>query len=126
MIKNKLKINDSKTEFKIFRYPLLKQNLSYLSISVGDTLAPPSSKVIDLGVVLTNISLFKIMLVVCTSLLIFTTIGRIWNLLTFEVIALLIYALITTRLDFQTVFFITFQTTRLKDYNGHKTRTHVC
>ena len=31
MIKNKLKINDSKTEFIIFRSPLLKQNLRDLS-----------------------------------------------------------------------------------------------
>ena len=36
MIKNKLKINDSKTEFIIFRSPLLKQNLSDLPVSVGD------------------------------------------------------------------------------------------
>ena len=35
MIINKLKMNDSKTEFIIFRSPLLKQNLSDLSISVG-------------------------------------------------------------------------------------------
>ena len=34
MIKNKFKINDSKTEFIISRSPLLKQNLSDLSISV--------------------------------------------------------------------------------------------
>ena len=34
MIKNKLKINDSQTEFIIFRAPLLKQNLSDLSVSV--------------------------------------------------------------------------------------------
>ena len=34
MIKNKLKINDSKTNFLIFRSPLLKQNLSDLSVSV--------------------------------------------------------------------------------------------
>ena len=32
MIKTKLKINDSKTEFIIFRSPLLKQNLSNLSV----------------------------------------------------------------------------------------------
>ena len=41
MIKNKLKINDSKTEFIIFRSPLLKQSLQ----------VSPSSKVRDLGVV---------------------------------------------------------------------------
>ena len=50
MIKNKFKINDSKTEFIIFRSPLLKQNLSDLSISVGDTQVSPSSKVRDLCV----------------------------------------------------------------------------
>ena len=36
MIKNKLKISDSTTEFIIFRSPLLKQNLSDLSVSVGE------------------------------------------------------------------------------------------
>ena len=51
MIKNKFKINDSKTEFIIFRAPLLKQNLSDLSVSVGDMQVSPSSKVRDLGVV---------------------------------------------------------------------------
>ena len=43
MIKNKLKINDSITEFIIFRSPLLKQNLSDLSGSVGDMQVSPSS-----------------------------------------------------------------------------------
>ena len=51
MIKNKLKIIESKTEFIIFRSPLLKQNLSDLSVSVGDIQVSPSSKVRDLGVV---------------------------------------------------------------------------
>ena len=37
MIKNKLKINDSKTKFIIFQSPLMIQNLNYLSVSVGDT-----------------------------------------------------------------------------------------
>ena len=46
-----LKINDYKTEFIIFRSPLLKQNLSELSVSVGDMQVSPSSKVRDLGVV---------------------------------------------------------------------------
>ena len=51
MIKNKLKINDSKTEFIIFRSTLLKQNLSDLSVRVGDMQVSPSSKVRYLGVV---------------------------------------------------------------------------
>ena len=45
MIKNKFKINDSKTEFIIFRSPLLKQNLSDLSVSVGNIQVSPSSTV---------------------------------------------------------------------------------
>ena len=68
MIKNKLKINDSKTEFIIFRSPLLKQNLSDLSVSVGEMQFSPSSKV-------TSISLFMIILVVFASLLIFTCVA---------------------------------------------------
>ena len=51
MIRNKLNINNSKTEFLISRSPLLKQNLSDLSISVGDTPASLFSKVRDLCVV---------------------------------------------------------------------------
>ena len=75
MIKNKLKINDSKTEFIIFRSPRLKQNLSDLSVSVGDMQVSPSSKVRYLGVVLIGISLFMIILVVFASLLIFTCVA---------------------------------------------------
>ena len=71
MIKNKLKINDSKTEFIIFLSPLLKQNLSDLSVSVGDIQVSPSSKVSFL----ISISLFMIILVVFASLLIFTCVA---------------------------------------------------
>ena len=60
MIKNKLKINDYKTEFIISRSPPLKQNLSDVSISVGDAQLSPSSNARDLGVVFNNISLFMI------------------------------------------------------------------
>ena len=58
MIKNKLKINDSKTEFIISRSPVLKQNLSDLSVSVGNMQVSPSSKVRDLGVVLVVLVVF--------------------------------------------------------------------
>ena len=51
MIKNKLKINDSKTKFIVFRSPYAKQELSGLSISVGDSVIAQSSKVRDLGVI---------------------------------------------------------------------------
>ena len=88
MIKNKLKINDSKTEFIIFRSPLLKQNLSDLSISVGDSQVFPSSKVRDLGVVFDQYLTFHL-----------HSIGIIRNLLIFDATAQLMNALITTRLD---------------------------
>ena len=51
MIKHKLKINDAKTEFIIFRSPLLRTDLSSVSISVGDSQILSSSKARDLGVV---------------------------------------------------------------------------
>ena len=51
MIKNKLKLNDSKTEFIVFRSPQAKQDFSSLSISVGDSIILQSSKVRDLGVI---------------------------------------------------------------------------
>ena len=76
MNKNKFKINDSKNQFSILRSPLLKQNLSDWSISVGELQVFLSSKVRDLGVVFfTNISVFVIILVVFTGLLIFTCVA---------------------------------------------------
>ena len=52
MILNKLKINDAKTEFIyiVFRSPMLKHDLSDLSVNVGANLIKPSEKVCDLGV----------------------------------------------------------------------------
>ena len=102
MIKNKLKINDSKTEFIIFRSPLLKQNLSDLSISVGDTQVSPSSKVRDLGVVFDQYLTFHDHISgICKSTHFhLRSIGRIRNILTFDASAELIHALISTRLDF--------------------------
>ena len=102
MIKNKLKINDSKSEFIIFRSPLLKQNLSDLSVSVGDLQVSPSSKVRDLGVVFDQYLTFHDHISgICNSTHFYLRgIGIIRNLLTFDAIAQLIHALITSRLDF--------------------------
>ena len=50
MITNKLKINDSKTDFIVFRSPQLKCDLSGLSVSVGESIITQSSKVGDLDV----------------------------------------------------------------------------
>ena len=102
MIKNKFKINDSKTKFIIFRSPLLKQNLSELYVRVGDMQVSPSSKVRDLGVVLDQYLTFHDHISgICKSTHFHLCgIGRIWNLLTFDATAQLIHALITSRLDF--------------------------
>ena len=99
MIKNKLKINDSKTEFIIFRSPLLKQNLSDLSVSVGDMQVSPSSKVRDLCVVFDQYLTFHDHISgICKSTHFHLRgIGRIRNLLTFDATAHLIHALITSR-----------------------------
>ena len=50
MITNKLKINDSKTEFIIFRSPQLRCDLSGLSVNIGESQITQSLKVRDLGV----------------------------------------------------------------------------
>ena len=102
MIKNKFKINDSKNEFIIFRSPILKQNLSDLSVSVGDMQVSPSSKVRDLGVVFDQYLTFHDHISGIFKSINFHLhgIGRIRNLLTFDATAQLIHALITSRLDF--------------------------
>ena len=50
MITNKLKINDSKTEFIVFRSPQLRCDLSGLSVNVGESQITQSLKVRDLRV----------------------------------------------------------------------------
>ena len=50
MITNKLKINDSKTKFIVFRFPQLRCDLSGLSVNVGLSQISQSLKVRDLGV----------------------------------------------------------------------------
>ena len=45
MILNKLKINHAKTEFIVFRSPMLKHDLSDMSVNVGGNLIKPSVKV---------------------------------------------------------------------------------
>ena len=90
MIKNKLKNNNSKTELIIFRSPLLKQNLSDLSVSVGNMQVSPSSKVRNLGVVFDQYLTFHDHISgICKS-----------THFHLRATAQLIHALITSRLDF--------------------------
>ena len=80
----------------------MKQNLSDLSVSVGDIQVSPSSKVRDLGVVFDQYLTFHDHISgICKSTHFHLRgIGRIRNLLTFDATAQLIHALITSRLDF--------------------------
>ena len=89
-----IKNNNSKIEFIIFRSPILKQNLSDLSISVGDTVSP-SAKVRDLGVVFDQYLTFHdhISSICKSTHFHFYSIGRIQKLLTFHATAQLIHAL---------------------------------
>ena len=50
MITDKVKFNDSKTEFIVFRSPQLRCDLSGLSVNVGESQITQSIKVRDLGV----------------------------------------------------------------------------
>ena len=68
MINNKLKINDSKTEFIVFRSPQAKQDLSGLSVIVGDSIIQQSSKVRNLGIILISSSVLMIILVLFAGL----------------------------------------------------------
>ena len=93
---------DKVDQFIIFRSPLLKQNLSDLSVSVGDLQVSPSSKVRDLGVVFDQYLTFHdhISGICKPTHFHLRGIGRIRNLLTCYATAQLINALITSRLDF--------------------------
>ena len=102
MIKNKLKINDSKREFIVFRSPQAKQDLSGLSVSVGDSVIAQSSKVRDLGVIFDQFLNFDDYISgVCRSTHFhLRNIGRIPHLLSYDACAQLIHALISIRLDY--------------------------
>ena len=90
MIKHKLKINDAKTEFIIFRSPLLRTDLSCVSISVGDSQILSSSKDRDLGVIFDEcLSLDAHISAICKSTHFYLrNIGRLRNLITTEAAAL--------------------------------------
>ena len=55
MIKNKLKINDSKTEFLVLTSSYFKQQQQDLQINVGNTHIRPTALARNLGVILTAI-----------------------------------------------------------------------
>ena len=98
MSKNKLQINDSKTKLIVFRSPQAKQDLSSLSVYVGDSIIQQSSKVKDLGVIFDQfLSFDDYFTFVCRSAHFhLRDIGRIRHLLSHHATAQLIHALIST------------------------------
>ena len=102
MIKNKLKINDSKTEFILFKSPRTKKDFSGLSISVGDSVIAQSLKVGDLGVIFDQFLNFDDYISgVCRSTHFhLRNISRIRRLLSYDACAQLIHALISICLDY--------------------------
>ena len=102
MITNKLKINDSKTEFIVFRSPQLKYDLSGLSVNVGESMITQSSKVRDLGVIFDQFLNFDDHITaICRSTHFhIRNIGKIRNLLSYDACSTIIHALISCRLDY--------------------------
>ena len=102
MIKIKLKINDSKTEFIVFRSPQAKRDLSSLSVYVGDSILRQSSKVREVGVIFDQfLSFDDYISSVCRSTHFhLINVGRIRHLLSHHATAQRIHALISTRLDY--------------------------
>ena len=102
MILNKLKINDAKTEFIVFRSPMLKHDLSDLFVNVRGNLIKPSEKFCDLGVILDQtLSFDDYISAICQSAHFhIRNIGRIRNLLSFDACATIIHALIGSWLDY--------------------------
>ena len=91
MITKKLKMNDSKTEFIVFRSPQLKCDLSGLSVNVGESIITQSLKVRDLGVIFDQFLNFDDHI---------RNIDKIMNLLSYDACSTIIHALISCRLDY--------------------------
>ena len=98
MITNKLKINDLKTEFNVFRSPQLKCDLSGLSVNVGESIITQSSKVRDLGVIFDQFLNFDDHITaICRSTHFhIRNTGKIRN----DACSTIIHALISCRLDY--------------------------
>jgi hypothetical protein len=107
MISNKLKINDSKTEFLVITSPHMKPVLQDISICVGDSYISPSVKACNLGVIFDKfLNLEAHVSTICRSTCFhLKNIGKVRKLLTHDSTAQLIHALITSRLDYCNALF---------------------
>ena len=102
MITNNIKINDSKTEFIVFRSPQLKCRLSGLSVNVGESMITQSSKVRGFGVIFDQFLNFDDHITaICRSTHFhIRNIGNISNLLSYDACSTIIHALISCLLDY--------------------------
>ena len=102
MITNKLKINDSKTEFIVFRYPQLRCDLNGLSVNVGESQITQSLKVRYLGVTFDQFLNFDDHnTAICRSTYFhIKNIGKIRNLLSYNACSTIMHALISCLLDY--------------------------
>ena len=98
MITNNLKINDSKTEFIVFRSPQLRCGLS---VNVGESQITQSLKVRDIGVTFDQFLNFDYHITaICRSTYFhIRNIGKMINLLSYNACSTIIHALISCRLD---------------------------
>ena len=92
MITNKLKTNDSKTEFIVSRSPQLRCDLSGLSLNVAESQIMPSLKVRDLGVIFDQFLNFDDHITaICRSTYFhIRNIGKIRNILSYNVCSTLV------------------------------------
>ena len=102
MITNKLKINDSKTEFIVFRSPQLRCDSSSLSVNVDESQITQSLKVRDFGVTFDQFLTFDDHITaICRSTYFhIRNIGKIRNLLSYNAGCTIIQGLIICRLDY--------------------------
>ena len=102
MIQNKLKINDSKTEFLVLTSSFLKQHFNDLNISVGNSRIAPSLSARNLSVIFDNhMSLDKQINSICKSAFFhLKNISSIRNMLTDDACSQLIHSLVTVRTDY--------------------------
>ena len=102
MITNKLKINDSKTEFVVFRSQQFRCDLSGLFVNVGESQITQSLKVRDLCFTFDQFLKFDYHITaICRSTYFhLINIGKIRNLLSYNACSTIIHALISCRFDY--------------------------
>ena len=102
LVKNKLKINDNKTEFLVLTSSTSKHRYNDLCISVGDSCISSSVNVKNLGVIFDKFLNMDVHIsYVCKSVYYhLRNIGKIRNMLSDNACAQLIHSLVTTRLDY--------------------------